>query len=155
MLKGLNVDPDPDTLSHPRKPIAIVYEDDSLLVVDKPSGVLSVPGRNETYSVETVMRERYPDSYVAHRLDMGTSGLLIVAKTLDAYRDLQDQFLHHEVRKRYVALLEPPAAGQVLCPAKGTIRLPMRPDMTNRPLQMVDMEHGKTEIGRASCRERV
>ena len=106
MLKGLNVDPDPDTLSHPRKPIAIVYEDDSLLVVDKPSGVLSVPGRNETYSVETVMRERYPDSYVAHRLDMGTSGLLIVAKTLDAYRDLQDQFLHHEVRKRYVALLD-------------------------------------------------
>ena len=146
MLKGLNVDPDPDTLSHPRKPIAIVYEDDSLLVVDKPSGVLSVPGRNETYSVETVMRERYPDSYVAHRLDMGTSGLLIVAKTLDAYRDLQDQFLHHEVRKRYVALLEPPAAGQVLCPAKGTIRLPMRPDMTNRPLQMVDMEHGKTAV---------
>ena len=146
MLKGLNVDPDPDTLSHPRKPIAIVYEDDSLLLVDKPSGVLSVPGRNETYSVETFMRERYPDSYVAHRLDMGTSGLLIVAKTLDAYRDLQDQFLHHEVRKRYVALLEPPAAGQIPCPAKGTIRLPMRPDMTNRPLQMVDMEHGKTAV---------
>lgn len=146
MLKGLNVDPDPDTLSHPRKPIAIVYEDDSLLVVDKPSGVLSVPGRNETYSVETVMREHYPDSYVAHRLDMGTSGLLIVAKTLDSYRNLQDQFLHHEVRKRYVAVLEPLAAGQIPCPAKGTIRLPMRPDMTNRPLQMVDMEHGKTAV---------
>ena len=106
MLQGLEVDPDPELLGFQKMVIPIVYEDDWLLVIDKPSGILSVPGRIEQYSVETVMQERYPDSKVAHRLDMGTSGLLIVAKTPDVYRALQEQFIKHQVKKKYIARLE-------------------------------------------------
>ena len=106
MLQGLEVDPDPELLGFQKMDIPIVYEDDWLLVIDKPSGILSVPGRIEQYSVETVMQERYPDSKVAHRLDMGTSGLLIVAKTPEVYRALQEQFIKHQVKKKYIARLE-------------------------------------------------
>ena len=142
MLQGLDVDPNPETLGLQRMEIPTVYEDDALLVVDKPSGMLSVPGRIEDYSVETVMHERYPDSIVAHRLDMGTSGLLIVAKYGDAYRILQQQFIRHEVRKKYIALLEHPGQGT------GVISLPLRPDPMNRPRQVVDMAHGKHAVTR-------
>ena len=142
MLQGLDVDPNPETLGLQRMEIPTVYEDDALLVVDKPSGMLSVPGRIEDYSVETVMHERYPDSIVAHRLDMGTSGLLIVAKNGDAYRILQQQFIRHEVRKKYIALLEHPGQGT------GVISLPLRPDPMNRPRQVVDMAHGKHAVTR-------
>ena len=119
-----------------------VYEDDDMLVVNKPSGLLSVPGRIEEYSVETVMHQRYPGSFIAHRLDMGTSGLLIVAKHIEAYHTLQQQFIHHEVKKKYVALLE--RAGQ----GSGTISLPLRPDPMNRPRQVADREHGKRAVTR-------
>ena len=142
MLQGLDVDPDPETLGLQHLEIPTVYEDNDLLVIDKPSGILSVPGRIEDYSVETVMRERYPDSIVAHRLDMGTSGLLIVAKNGEAYRILQQQFIHHEVKKKYLALLEQPGQGT------GVISLPLRPDPMNRPRQVVDMEHGKRAVTR-------
>lgn len=147
MLQGLDVDPDPDTLEHKEQEIEIVYEDNWLLVVNKPSGILSVPGRIEDYSVETVMRHRYPESMVCHRLDMGTSGLLIVAKTLEVYRPLQEQFVRREVKKKYLALLEKCSmikgdrTGE-----KGTISLPLRPDPMNRPLQIIDMEHGKRAV---------
>ena len=142
MLQGLDVDPDPETLGLQHLEIPTVYEDNDLLVIDKPSGILSVPGRIEDYSVETVMRERYPDSIVAHRLDMGTSGLLIVAKNGEAYRILQQQFIHHEVKKKYLALLEQPGQGT------GVISLPLRPDPMNRPRQVVDMAHGKRAVTR-------
>lgn len=142
MLQGLDVDPNPETLGLQRMEIPTVYEDDALLVVDKPSGMLSVPGRIEDYSVETVMHERYPDSIVAHRLDMGTSGLLIVAKNGDAYRILQQHFIRHEVRKKYIALLEHPGQGT------GVISLPLRPDPMNRPRQVVDTDHGKRAVTR-------
>lgn len=137
MLQGLDVDPNPELLGFQHMEIPVVYEDDALLVVNKPSGILSVPGRIEDYSVEAVMRERYPDSIVAHRLDMGTSGLLIVAKNGESYRILQQQFIRHEVKKKYVALLEHSGEGS------GSICLPMRPDPMNRPRQVVDMNHGK------------
>ena len=129
MLQGLDVDPDPETLGLQHLEIPTVYEDNDLLVIDKPSGILSVPGRIEDYSVETVMRERYPDSIVAHRLDMGTSGLLIVAKNGEAYRILQQQFIHHEVRKKYLALLEQPGQGT------GVISLPL----ANVPLPVMSI----------------
>ena len=144
MLQGLDVDPDPETLGFERMEIPTVYEDDWLLVVNKPSGLLSVPGRIEDYSVETVMQQRYPDSHVAHRLDMGTSGLLIVAKTLEVYHDLQQQFIRHEVRKKYIAVLEA-SLGENLG-GLHRISLPLRPDPMNRPRQVVDMEHGKRAI---------
>ena len=146
MLQGLEVDPDPELLGFERMALPVVYEDDWLLVVNKPSGMLSVPGRIEQYSVETVMQERYPGSVIAHRLDMGTSGLLIVCKSLDVFRPLQEQFIKHQVKKKYIAMLEPlsrplPREGE-----KGTISLPLRPDPMNRPRQVVDMEHGKRAV---------
>ena len=150
MLQGLEVDHDPELLGFQKMDIPIVYEDDWLLVIDKPSGILSVPGRIEQYSVETVMQERYPDSKVAHRLDMGTSGLLIVAKTPDVYRALQEQFIKHQVKKKYIARLE--GRGKMedvrgkMEEGRGTISLPMRPDPMNRPRQVVDMEHGKRAV---------
>ena len=142
MLQGLEVDPDPEMQGFRRMEIPIVYEDDAIVVIDKPSGMLSVPGRIDDYSVETVMHERYPDSFVAHRLDMGTSGLLIVAKNGDSYRSLQQQFIRHEVRKKYLAFLEHSGEGT------GTISLSLRPDPMNRPRQVVDMEHGKRAVTR-------
>ena len=142
MLQGLDVDPNPETLGYEHMEIPTIYEDNDILVVDKPSGILSVPGRMEDYSVETVMQQRYPGSIVAHRLDMGTSGLLIVSKHIEAYHPLQQQFIRHEVKKKYVALLE--HAGQ----GSGIVSLPMRPDPMNRPRQVVDMEHGKRAVTR-------
>ena len=142
MLQGLDVDPNPETLGYEHMEIPNIYEDNDILVVDKPSGILSVPGRMEDYSVETVMQQRYPGSIVAHRLDMSTSGLLIVAKHIEAYHPLQQQFIRHEVKKKYVALLEHTGQGS------GIVSLPMRPDPMNRPRQVVDMEHGKRAVTR-------
>jgi len=158
MLQGLDVDPDPETQGFERMEIPVVYEDDAIVVVNKPSGMLSVPGRIEDYSVEAVMQQRYPGSHVAHRLDMGTSGLLIVAKTQEAYHQLQQQFIKHQVKKKYVALLSSPNPskggentvrkallhfGEI---GRGTISLPLRPDPMNRPRQVVDKEHGKRAV---------
>lgn len=142
MLQGLDVDPDPETLGFERLALPVIYEDDHLAVVNKPSGLLSMPGRIEEYSVETIMQQRCPGSVVAHRLDMGTSGLLVVAKSMDVYRPLQQQFVRHEVRKKYVALLEPGGTPA----ARGRISLPLRPDPMNRPRQVADPEHGKRAV---------
>ena len=144
MLQGLDVDPDPELLGFQKTDIPVVYEDEWLIVVDKPSGMLSVPGRVSEYSVETVMQERYPDSKVAHRLDMGTSGLLIVAKTPEVYRALQEQFVKHQVKKKYLAMLEEGRWKRE--DVRGQIFLPLRPDPMNRPRQVVDMEHGKRAV---------
>jgi len=149
MLQGLEVDPDPESLGFARKELPVVYEDAHIVVVDKPSGMLSTPGRIEEFSVETVMRQRYEGSVIGHRLDMGTSGLLIVAKSIDVYRPLQEQFVHHEVRKRYLARVE--AAATPYAPSaprarSGCIELPLRPDPMNRPRQVVDLEHGKRAV---------
>jgi tRNA pseudouridine32 synthase/23S rRNA pseudouridine746 synthase len=151
MLQGLDVDPDPALLSFKRQELPVVYEDEWLLVVNKPSGLLSMPGRVEEYSVETMMQQRYPGSMIAHRLDMGTSGLLIVAKTLEVYRNLQEQFVKHQVRKKYLAVLEPlenlePLDRLDILERRGTISLPLRPDPMNRPRQLVDPEHGKRAV---------
>ena len=146
MLQGLDVDVNPETLGFPHLEVKTIYEDDALLVVDKPSGMLSIPGRVEEYSVETIMRQRYPDSYIAHRLDMWTSGLLIVAKSLEVYRSLQEQFIRHQVRKKYIAVLDNPSPQQGRLEGSGTISLLLRPDPMNRPRQVVDLEHGKRAV---------
>ena len=148
MLQGLDVDPDPESLAFERQELPVVYEDEWLLVVNKPSGLLSAPGRVEEYSVETIMQERYPGSMIGHRLDMGTSGLLIVAKTLEVYRNLQEQCVKHQVKKKYLAVLESLDALEKLdiLDKRGTISLPLRPDPMNRPRQLVDPEHGKRAV---------
>ena len=148
MLQGLSVEPNPEEIaSPPQLDITVVYEDDTLIVVNKPSGLLSVPGRIGSYSVAAILSQRYPGTLLAHRLDMGTSGLMVAAKTRDAYRQLQQQFSDHTIRKTYVAQLDTshpsPLAPR---PMKGTISLPLLCDPINRPRQVVDYERGKTAI---------
>ena len=144
MMKGLKVDVNPETLGFARLPLTTVYEDSYLLVVNKPSGMLSIPGRVEEYSVTSVMKERYPESIPVHRLDMWTSGLLVVAKNREVHAALQEQFVHRTVSKRYVALLE--GALPADRPDEGRISLPLYADPINRPRQIVDYERGKTAI---------
>ena len=122
-------------------PLDVVFEDDHLVVVNKPSGVLSQPGRQIYGSIATQMREAYPEAngpLLVHRLDMDTSGLMVLAKSRDVHRHLQQQFEHRKIGKRYVACLTfaPRACG-------GLITLPVRPDIDNRPRQIVCHEHGK------------
>ena len=142
MLQGLDVDPNPEEMhGQPQLDIDIVYEDDWLVVVSKPSGLLSVPGRVGPYSVATILHQRYPDSLLAHRLDMGTSGLMVAAKNRSVYASLQRQFTDHTIRKRYVALLDGTPATK-----KGRIELPLLCDPINRPRQVVDYERGKEAV---------
>ena len=142
MLQGLDVDPNPEEQTgRPQLDIEIVYEDDWLIVVNKPSGLLSVPGRVGPYSVATILHQRYPDSLLAHRLDMGTSGLMVAAKNRTVYASLQQQFTGHTISKSYVALLE-----GVPDKERGTISLPLLCDPINRPRQVVDYERGKEAV---------
>ena len=157
MLQGLDVEP----LAAPDdevQELEIVYEDDALAVVCKPSGMLSVPGLDGRPSVESIMRRRWQISdapIIVHRLDMDTSGLLVVARTKAAHKALQEQFLAHSVSKQYVALIEhsPRADGasehvQWATESAGTISLPLRPDLVDRPRQLVDMANGKPAVTR-------
>ena len=142
MLQGLNVDPNPEEIhGQPQLGIDIVYEDEWMVVVNKPSGLLSVPGRIGSYSVATILHQRYPGSQLVHRLDMGTSGLLVAAKDRTVYVTLQQQFTNRTISKTYVALLEG-TPGQ----PRGTISLPLLCDPINRPRQVVDYEHGKEAV---------
>jgi len=120
----------------------IIFEDDYLLVVNKPSGVLSQPGKTMDGSIATQVAQAYPDatgSLLVHRLDMDTSGLLLLAKRRDVHRQLQQLFEKRLVSKRYVAILSKQPVG-----LGGMISLPIRPDIDNRPSQMVCHEHGKS-----------
>lgn len=147
MLQGLDVEP--NLLlekKHQNVELDIVYEDDWLLVVNKLSGMLSVPGKSDTKSVSDLLHQSYPEAtgpMIVHRLDMDTSGLLLVAKTKDVHQNLQAQFKNHNIRKRYVALLE----GDVRT-SEGTIMLSLRPDPDDRPRQIVDNIYGKPAITR-------
>ncbi|MBR1547660.1 MAG: RluA family pseudouridine synthase [Prevotella sp.] len=145
MLQGLDVDPSPEVERLGNADIPILYEDQWIAVVDKPTGLLSVPGRTSDYCLQTILQQRWPEAFVCHRLDMGTSGLMIVAKLPDVYANIQQQFIKHEVRKKYIAILDAPSGLRRLEGA-GRISLPLRPDHMNRPRQIVDMEHGKQAI---------
>ena len=134
------------TFHTPHSTIRILFEDSHLLVLNKPAGMLSVPGKTGEESVESMMRDYLHDDVnpiIVHRLDMDTSGLMVVAKTRWTYTELQKQFLEHQVEKTYVALLEHMPEGK---PLKGTISLPLRPDIYDRPRQLVDWENGKEAI---------
>ena len=124
--------------------IETIYEDEQIAVICKPAGLLSVPGKDAAPSVYSLMRQKYPQAtspLIVHRLDMATSGLMVIAKTDFAYRRLQDQFANHLVKKKYVAIV----CGEVL-PAKGTVSLPLSPDFLDRPRQTVNWENGKEAI---------
>ena len=141
MLQGLEVDPNPEETKDRHQTPEIVYEDEVLAVINKPSGMLSAPGRIDHYSVATWAQERWEGALLVHRLDMMTSGLILVAKTEEAYHHLQKQFETHSVKKKYLALVEGVPEQE-----HGVIDLPLASDPMNRPRQMVDFEHGKRAI---------
>ena len=141
MLQGLDVDPSPDAEGFPHLGVEIVYEDEALAVLNKPSGMLSIPGRTEDYSIATWAQERWPGSQPVHRLDMWTSGIILVAKTNEAYQSLQKQFTDHTVKKKYLAVVEGTPKEE-----HGIIDLPLLCDPMNRPRQVVDFERGKRAI---------
>ncbi len=114
------------------------------MVVDKPSGMLSVPGRTGEPSVQSLLSGICDEVHIVHRLDQDTSGLMVVALNAAAYHHLQRQFMQHTISKRYIALVS--CAHQL--PASTTISLPLRPDPLDRPRQVVDPVNGKTAVTR-------
>lgn len=125
--------------------INILYSDDMLLVVEKPSGLLSVPGRGEDKQDCLVSRlqHKYPHALIVHRLDLETSGVMILAKTKASHRQLSLQFQEREVQKRYIAVVD-----GLVREASGLIDLPLICDWPNRPRQIVDHEAGKPSLTR-------
>ena len=145
MLSGIEMDENP-MLTNPAlgKELPIVYEDEYLAIFNKPSEFLSVPGKNISDSVYERAKTLYPDAkgpLIVHRLDMSTSGLMLIAKTKEVHQHLQSQFLKRTVKKRYVALLD----GIVKIPS-GEINLPLRVDLDDRPRQLVCYDHGKPAL---------
>ena len=146
MLEGLEVEPNPldREFTTDREP-EMLYADDSILVVCKPAGMLSVPGRTRAKSLLDWLRERFGEVHSCHRLDMDTSGVMVFARHLAAKSELERQFAEREVAKTYRARL---AAGSKPFDhaRKGTIALPLCLDYYDRPRQMVDREHGKLAV---------
>lgn len=153
MLQGLDVEPAPsERYSLSQNMPEILFEDQWLLVLHKPEGVLSVPGKSEEQSIYSLLRACYPEAtgpLVVHRLDMATSGLLLAAKTQEVHRHLQAQFENRSIKKRYIALLD-----GILPEEEGVIDLPICPDYLDRPRQMVNEELGKTAITRYQVMDR-
>jgi len=146
MMKGLNVEPNPLDKDYdgPEEP-EIIYEDQTLIVVNKPSGMLSVPGRTSSKSLLEWLQERFGEVHSCHRLDMDTSGLIVYARTLAAKTDIELQFAGRETRKTYRARLA--AGSKPFGHANtGTIALPLAPDWYDRPRQIVDRENGKLAV---------
>ena len=146
MLQGLEVEANPMQQEAERgnEKLNIVYEDQWLLIINKPAGMLSVPGKERQTSIYDLAREAYPEAegpMIVHRLDMATSGLLIIAKDKKTHQHLQAQFKNRSIRKKYIALLD-----GVVLEDEGTIELPLCPNPLDRPRQMVDTQYGKPAI---------
>ena len=164
-----------------KQALEILYEDDQLAVIHKPSGLLSVPGRDSSQpSVYSIMRKKYPAAsspLIVHRLDMATSGLMIIAKTDFAYHRLQNEFLHHRVQKKYIAIIgckDQEACDKIwekakkkekkelkeqekssIATEKQKISLPLMPDYLDRPRQIVNHEQGKEAITEYEVLDRI
>ena len=142
MLDGMALDDNP-LLQNPaeNKELTFLYDDDYLSVVNKPTEFLSVPGKSIQDSVYSRYKEKFPEAtgpLIVHRLDMSTSGILLLAKSTETYLNLQAQFMKRTVQKRYVALL----SGKIEQDS-GEINLPLRVDLDNRPNQLVCYQYGK------------
>lgn len=139
--------------------VETLYEDCELTVIHKPAGLLSVPGKDAAQpSVYALMRRKYPEAtgpLIVHRLDMATSGLMIIAKTEFAYHRLQKEFLNHRVQKKYIAIISEKEISGKEIPEKGIISLPLLPDYLNRPRQIVNHEQGKEAITEYEILERI
>ena len=160
MLQGVEVEPAPEKKAAETlcKQIEIIYEDEYLMVVNKPSGLLSVPGKSDEPSVESYFQLppfNYQFIKAVHRLDQDTSGLLVLAKTPQVYKELQAYFQRRDILKRYEAVLQPNQTSNILHhTSEGQIDLPLLPNPYDRPRQMVNREHGKPAITRYVVRER-
>lgn len=134
--------------------VETLYEDREIAVIHKPEGLLSVPGKDTSQpSVYALMRRKFPEAtspLIVHRLDMATSGVMIIAKTEFAYHRLQRAFLNHQIQKKYIAIIS-----EKDIPKKGIISLPLLPDYLNRPRQMVNHEQGKEAITEYEILERI
>ena len=144
MLRGLDVEPNPLLANHAEllSQLHIIYNNKELAVVSKPAGMLSVPGKDGLPNVQDAIKTAIPSAtgpLIVHRLDMDTSGLMLVALTEEKYHELQDLFLHRRIHKVYHALLE----REMPVGEEGDIDLPLRPDYDDRPRQMADKAHGK------------
>ena len=150
MLEGMAIDENP-LLVNPAegKPLDIIYQDEDIVVVNKPSEFLSVPGKNIEDSVYLRIKKQFPQatgSYIVHRLDMSTSGLMVLTLTKRAQKNIQQQFINRTIKKRYVAILEGKIAGEIESILKnnsGEINLPLRGDFEDKPKQLVCFEQGK------------
>ena len=145
MLKGLNVEPSP-LLNNPAqgKELTVVYQDDDLVIVNKPAEFLSVPGITIDDSVFLRMKTQFPEAtgpLIVHRLDMSTSGLLIIALNKRAHKAIQKQFIERTIEKRYVALVDGNIEQE-----SGTIELPLTPDFDDKPRQKVCYQKGKPAL---------
>lgn len=132
-----------DIYSPPQDPLVVLHHDHELLLVDKPSGLLSVPGKGEHLAdclIERVLAV-FPDALLVHRLDRDTSGVMVFAMTRHAQRHLNLQFEKRQVKKTYVARV----FGRIE-ERQGTVDLPLIVDWPNRPLQHVDHENGKPSL---------
>lgn len=153
MLQGLEVEPDPLAGKFAFTVVPdILLEDEWLLAVNKPAGMLSVPGKTDADSLYSWVKARYPEAtgpMIVHRLDMATSGVLLIAKTKAVHQHLQAQFKNRTVKKRYVALLDGLVASE-----EGSISLPICTDPSDRPRQMVHPVYGKPAVSRYRVLER-
>ena len=142
MLQDLEMEENPFIMNHAEgKDIEIVYEDEVMLAINKPTEFLSVPGKTISDSVYARIAAKYPDAtgpLIVHRLDMSTSGIMLIAKNEATAVQLQSQFINRTIKKRYVALLD-----GLLEKSHGYIDLPLRVDLDDRPRQLVCYEHGK------------
>ena len=118
----------------------MIFEDQDFLVISKPSGLLSVPGRADTHKdcLETRAQNDFPDARIVHRLDMDTSGIMVMARSAEAHRHMSIQFQKRKVEKLYTALLWGHLEND-----SGRVDMPIRCDWENRPRQIVDFDQGK------------
>ncbi len=142
MLEGIAMNENPILKkAASKKEIKIIFEDDSLIVVNKPASFLSVPGKDVSDSVYSQIKSFLPNAtgpLIVHRLDMATSGILLIAKTKDVHKILQSQFIKRTVKKRYTALLD-----GIIEQDEGYVDLPLRVDLNDRPRQLVCYDFGK------------
>ena len=152
MLQGLDVEENRLGVAMDDSELDTVYDDRWLTVINKPSGMLTVPGKLLEDSLLTRYREAHPEAagpIVVHRLDQETSGLVIFAKDKETHKALQQQFEGHTIKKRYIAVLD-----GLVPHDEGIIDLPIRPDVDDRPRQCVDQVHGKPAVTRYRVLER-
>lgn len=151
MLQGLNVEPNPLESKYSSAPIEVLYNDQWLVAVNKPEGVLSVPGKLSVESLQERVQQMFPHDEIlaVHRLDMATSGVLVFAKNKEAHMRLQAMFESREVTKQYAAILD-----GIIVPDNGIIDLPLILNPDDRPRQMVSAKYGKQAITRYEVIER-